>query len=507
MFAAALPLTTGAASSLGAGVATDFERSFFVRGLRSLESPLLEVDVDVVVVVVVDVVDALTRRTRRGILAQHTKKSTLTFRFEMTALKSQLTRDIVRFLLEERASAVSPDARDALGVAAECVSAALLGDSCTTPPPALLPGDPSLMHLYCLGLANYEQIARAIASHRADVTTTPTPTTTAPPPVTTESVRRVPIDAAFDDAALEERFQAYVALLEQQGYFKGITRDSAAWVDRVAKARDKFRTRFGASVSSSSQSVNVPVVAAAAAAATPEAKSVPVASAAPPSADAIARAEKFKAAGNALLQAQKYDAALVEYEQAIALNGQVAIYHANKAAALSFLNRHSDAVDAAERAIHIDPSYTKAYSRLGLSLLALNRTREALAAYEEAARREPDNAQYATAVQTTRAKLSASEAVVAEPDDDDDDGGDDGDVGSPLGARGAGAGGMPDLASLMGNPMVAQMMANPQMRAMAQQMMSDPNAMANLMNNPMLQSMMGGMGGGGGAGAGRGGQR
>jgi hypothetical protein len=48
----------------------------------------------------------------------------------MSALKSQLTRDIVRFLLEERASAVSPDARDALGVAAECVSAALLGDSC-----------------------------------------------------------------------------------------------------------------------------------------------------------------------------------------------------------------------------------------------------------------------------------------------------------------------------------------------------------------------------------------
>jgi hypothetical protein len=78
VFAAALPLTTGAASSLGAGVATDFERSFFVRGLRSLESPLLEVDVDVVVVVVVDVVDALTRRTRRGILAP-THKNTVNF--------------------------------------------------------------------------------------------------------------------------------------------------------------------------------------------------------------------------------------------------------------------------------------------------------------------------------------------------------------------------------------------------------------------------------------------
>jgi tetratricopeptide (TPR) repeat protein len=406
------------------------------------------------------------------------------------ALKSQLTRDIVRFLLEERACATSDDARDALGVAAECVSAALLGADCATPPPALLPGDPSLMHLYCLGLANYEQIARAIATHRDNVAVAP------------EVVRRVPIDAAFDDAALEERFQSYVALLEQQGYFKGTTRDSAAWVDRVAKARDKFRSRFGAaSVTTptpTTTTTTVPV-APVAAAAVPQSTSAP-------SADAVARAEKFKAAGNALLQAQKYDAALVEYDQAIALNGHVAIYHANKAAALSFLNRHADAVDAAERAIRIDPAYTKAYSRLGLSLLALNRTREALAAYEEAARREPDNAQYATAVQTTRAKLTAAEPVVDEGDDadaDDDDAGGDDIVGA---ARGAGGGGMPDLASLMSNPMVAQMMANPQMRAMAQQMMSDPNAMANLMNNPMLQSMMGGMGGGGG-GAGRGQQR
>lgn len=421
----------------------------------------------------------------------------------MSSLKAQLTRDIVRYLLEERAAATSDDARDALGVAAECVSAALLCDA-TSPPPQLLPGDPSLMHLYCLGLANYDQIARAIATHRADgssaadVVAPSVATTHVPTHVPShhqhpvESVRHVPIDAAFDDVALEERFQAYAKLLEQQGYFKGTVRDSAAYVDRVAKAREKFRSRFAAADSAKP---------------TPAVAPVPVASATPasaaPSSDAVARAEQFKASGNALLQARKYEEALRDYDQAIALNANVAIYHANKAAALSFLNRHADAVDAAERAILVDPAYTKAYSRLGLSLLALNRTREALAAYEEAARREPDNAQYVGAVQSTRAKLQASEADVAEPGDDDDDD-DDGQLVGDRDAGGAGgAGGMPDLASLMGNPMVAQMMANPQMRAMAQQMMSDPNAMANLMNNPMLQGLMGG-GGGGGGGAGRG---
>jgi tetratricopeptide (TPR) repeat protein len=418
----------------------------------------------------------------------------------MSSLKVQLTRDIVRYLLEERAAATSDDARDALGVAAECVSAALLCDA-SSPPPQLLPGDPSLMHLYCLGLANYDQIARAIATHRgADVTPAVATTTPAVAEVprqqhSVESVRHVPIDAAFDDIALEERFQAYAKLLEQQGYFKGTTRDSAAYVDRVAKAREKFRSRFAAGVTP-----NATVKPTPAANVVPSTPSTAAAAAAVPSSDAVARAEQFKASGNTLLQARKYEEALRDYDQAIALNANVAIYHANKAAALSFLNRHADAVDAAERAILVDPGYTKAYSRLGLSLLALNRTREALAAYEEAARREPDNAQYVGAVQSTRAKLQASEAVVAEPGDGDDD---DDDGGELVGDRdGGGAGGMPDLASLMGNPMLAQMMANPQMRAMAQQMMSDPNAMANLMNNPMLQGLMGG-GAGGGAGRGK----
>lgn len=380
-------------------------------------------------------------------------------------LKAQLARDIVRFLLEERAAPdTSDEARDALAVAAECVGAALLNEHAGQLAPALLPGDPTLVHVYAMGLANVAQVARAIAAQRDSLSTSTSSTNTN----TTSSTNTA--STSTDDS----RFLDYLALLEKQGYFNGVARDSPAWLERVEKARAKFRSRF------------------ADAATPPTAAKQPAAL--PVDAAADARAEQHKAAGNAHLQAKKYDAALAEYAAAIALNPRVAIYHANKAAALSFLNRHDEAIDASEQAIAVDPSYTKAYSRLGLALLSAGRTREALAAYEEAAQREPDNAQYAAAVQSTRAKLQAAEPTVDENDDDDGDDGNGDDV-AMRGAGGAGGGGGGfDLASMMNNPMLAGMLQNPQMMAMAQNLMSNPEAMSQMMQNPMVQSMLGGMG-------------
>ncbi len=67
-----------------------------------------------------------------------------------------------------------------------------------------------------------------------------------------------------------------------------------------------------------------------------------------------------------------------------------------------------------------------------------------------------------------------------------------------FGGGGGGGGGMPDMGSLMNNPMFA---------GMARNLMQNPEALQGLMSNPRLQQMMQGMqgGGGGGEGAGRGG--
>ncbi|PHH92204.1 hypothetical protein CDD83_8493 [Cordyceps sp. RAO-2017] len=54
---------------------------------------------------------------------------------------------------------------------------------------------------------------------------------------------------------------------------------------------------------------------------------------------------------------------------------------------------------------------------------------------------------------------------------------------------GAGAGGMPDLCSIMNNPMFANM---------AQNLMSNPDLMGNLMSNPRLREMASQISSGGG---------
>jgi small glutamine-rich tetratricopeptide repeat-containing protein alpha len=91
-------------------------------------------------------------------------------------------------------------------------------------------------------------------------------------------------------------------------------------------------------------------------------------------------------------------------------------------------------------------------------------------------------------------------------------GGDDDELPSARGAGGAGgAGGMPDLSSLAGMfgggaggaggggmPDLSSIMSNPMFASMAQNLMSNPEMMNNLMSNPQLRDMASRFGGGGG---------
>ncbi|RMJ23015.1 hypothetical protein PHISP_06102 [Aspergillus sp. HF37] len=61
------------------------------------------------------------------------------------------------------------------------------------------------------------------------------------------------------------------------------------------------------------------------------------------------------------------------------------------------------------------------------------------------------------------------------------------------GGGGGGGGGMPDLGSLMSNPMFSNM---------AQSLMSNPDMMNNIMSNPRVRQMAENAGGGGGGGGG-----
>nr|XP_008505295.1 PREDICTED: small glutamine-rich tetratricopeptide repeat-containing protein alpha isoform X1 [Equus przewalskii] len=85
----------------------------------------------------------------------------------------------------------------------------------------------------------------------------------------------------------------------------------------------------------------------------------------PPSEEDSAEAERLKTEGNEQMKVENFEAAVHFYGKAIELNPANAVYFCNRAAAYSKLGNYAGAVQDCERAICIDPSYSKAYGRMG----------------------------------------------------------------------------------------------------------------------------------------------
>jgi small glutamine-rich tetratricopeptide repeat-containing protein alpha len=218
------------------------------------------------------------------------------------------------------------------------------------------------------------------------------------------------------------------------------------------------------------------------------------------------KADELKGKGNQALQRKAYDEAVEFYTQAINLDPLNPIYLSNRAAAYSNLQRHAEAKADAEMATAADPNYTKAWSRLGLANFALGDAKTSMEAYKKGIDAEGNGGSEAMrkGYETAKRKVEEEEGPDAAFDVDE---------AAARGGPGAGPGGMPDLSSLAGMfggggpgggggggmPNFAEMMNNPMMRQMAQNIMSNPDALNNLMSNPRLREMAGQFGGGGGA--------
>lgn len=231
---------------------------------------------------------------------------------------------------------------------------------------------------------------------------------------------------------------------------------------------------------------------------------------------ATPEAEKLKSAGNAAMQQKDYKTAIAKYSEAISMSPANPIYLSNRAAAYSASGDHTAAAADAEIAVAADPKYTKAWSRLGLAKFALGDARGSAEAYQKGIEYEGNGGSDAMkkGLETAKkrvAEMEKEEEGMPEEDVDDASGstrGTGGPGGMPDlsslagmfggGGGGSGGGGMPDLGSLMNNPMFA---------GMARNLMQNPEALQGLMNNPRLQQMMQGMQGGGGAGGGEAGGR
>lgn len=217
-------------------------------------------------------------------------------------------------------------------------------------------------------------------------------------------------------------------------------------------------------------------------------------------------AENLKSAGNAAMQQKDYKTAIEKYTQAISYAPTNPIYLSNRAAAYSASGDHASAVKDAELAVAADPKYTKAWSRLGLARFAMGDAKGSVDAYQQGIDFEGNGGSDAMrkGLETAKkelARMEAEEEKIPEDEVDDAPGDTRGGGGMPDlaslagmfggGRGGGGGGGMPDLSSIMSNPMFA---------SMAQNLMRNPDALSGLMNNPTIQNMMNSRREGGGGG-------
>ncbi|KAF3932236.1 hypothetical protein ABW19_dt0200174 [Dactylella cylindrospora] len=226
-----------------------------------------------------------------------------------------------------------------------------------------------------------------------------------------------------------------------------------------------------------------------------------------PTAEDKANAEALKTRGNQAMAQKKYSEAIDLYTQALRIVSGNPIYLSNRAAAYSASGQHDKAKDDAQAAVDSDPAYSKGWSRLGLAKFALGDAKGAMIAYEKGIQAEGNGGSeamkkgYETAKRRVDEDEKAANAQQADVSARSAD---------PFGgAGGGGGGGMPDLSALAGmlgggggpgggGMDFASIMQNPMFAQMAQNLMSNPALMSNLMSNPKIKEMMEGAGGGGG---------
>lgn len=212
-------------------------------------------------------------------------------------------------------------------------------------------------------------------------------------------------------------------------------------------------------------------------------------------------AEGLKSKGNAAMAQKDYPSAIDLYTQALKLHPSNAVFLSNRAAAHSAAKDHASARVDAEAAVAVDPTYTKAWSRLGLARFALGDAKGAMEAYNKGIEYEGNGGSEAMKKGYETAKRRVEEMQADEVNLPRS---------SPGAGAGAGAGGMPDLGNLAsmfggggaggagGMPDLGSIMSNPMFASMAQNLMSNPDLMNNLMSNPRLREMANQFSSGGG---------
>ncbi|KAK4714533.1 hypothetical protein R3W88_020440 [Solanum pinnatisectum] len=126
------------------------------------------------------------------------------------------------------------------------------------------------------------------------------------------------------------------------------------------------------------------------------------------------RAEELKQLANEAFKGHKYSQAIDLYTQAIELNGENAVYYANRAFAHTKLEEYGSAIQDGTRAIEIDPRYSKGYYRRGAAYLAMGKFKDALKDFQQVKKlcpNDPDATKKLKECEKAVMKLKFEEAI------------------------------------------------------------------------------------------------
>ncbi|XP_071693621.1 hsp70-Hsp90 organizing protein 1-like [Rutidosis leptorrhynchoides] len=119
-------------------------------------------------------------------------------------------------------------------------------------------------------------------------------------------------------------------------------------------------------------------------------------------------ADTFKLKGNRSMEKKLYTDAIGHYTAAIALFDNNVVYYCNRAAAFTQAKLYTEAIFDCFKALAIDPSYSKAYSRLGFAYHAQGNYMDAIEkGYKKALQLDPDN-------ETIKGNIKAAEKKLME---------------------------------------------------------------------------------------------
>ncbi|XP_047335066.1 serine/threonine-protein phosphatase 5-like [Impatiens glandulifera] len=125
-------------------------------------------------------------------------------------------------------------------------------------------------------------------------------------------------------------------------------------------------------------------------------------------------AEKLKVLANEAFKVHKFSQAIDLYTQAIELNGDNAVYWANRAFAHTKLEEYGSAIHDASKAIEIDPRYSKGYYRRGAAYLSMGKFKDALKDFQQVKKlcpSDPDATKKLKECEKAVMKLKFEEAI------------------------------------------------------------------------------------------------